>query len=146
VVDLAPAPDGDAEAAVEGANKYLAFAALAALVKYVEHVQHVALAAASVHFTWKAGRGRLALDYETVRNLELLAGARSAIACPSSARRQPGRLQPQLWTPGGSREPRRGRLVPATGPTGRGHGRGLVQADRPRAWSGPGPGRGAPRA
>ena len=51
-----------------------------------------------------------------------LAGARSAIACPSSARRQPGRLPPQLWTPGGSREPRRGRLAPAPGRTGHGHG------------------------
>jgi hypothetical protein len=72
---------------------------------------------------------RLASRHRETRGL---AGARSAIACPSSARRQPGRLPPQLWTPGGSREPRRGRLVPAPGRTGHGHGPPGATTKQPR--------------
>ena len=59
------------------ASKYLALSSLAALVKYVEHTQHVTFSKGSVNFVWREPRGRMSLDFETIRNLELLTNART---------------------------------------------------------------------
>lgn len=47
--------------------RYLALSSLAALVQYLQQIQQVALAARSMRFVWREPRGRMSLDYETVR-------------------------------------------------------------------------------
>ncbi len=73
---LSASGEGGADGDGDGADKYLAFASLAALLKYIESLQHITFAPASVHFVWRAGRGKMSIDFESVRNLELLQGTR----------------------------------------------------------------------
>jgi DNA mismatch repair ATPase MutS len=77
-LSASPADDAaGADVEAQGGSKELAFCALAALVQFVEAKQHFSFARSSVRFAWRTGKGRMALDAETVRNLELFAGARS---------------------------------------------------------------------
>lgn len=62
---------------VDFTGKYLALASVAALIKYIEVAQHVTLADRSVQFTWRAAVGRMAMDYETIKALELVANSRT---------------------------------------------------------------------
>ena len=65
------------DADIEGTNKYLAFASLSALLRYIEFIQNTTFMTNSVHFIWRTGEGRMAIDGETLRNLEVVCGIRS---------------------------------------------------------------------
>lgn len=67
---------GEAEGADKG-GRYLAVAACSALIRYCEFVQRMTFENNAVQFVWRADRKHMSIDYETVKNLELLAGARS---------------------------------------------------------------------
>lgn len=63
-----------------GTAKYLALASLNALLKYVEHTQALSFAEKSVFFNLVEPAGRMAVDFETVKSLELLHNARTGTA------------------------------------------------------------------
>ena len=67
--------DGTVAAAV--GSRHLALSALAALLRYVEHLQGASFAPRSVLLTAREPAGRVALDAETLRHLEILTPARS---------------------------------------------------------------------
>ena len=48
-------------------SRYLALGALAALLQYLQNIQQMGLAEHSLRFVWREPRGRMSLDYETVR-------------------------------------------------------------------------------
>lgn len=58
-------------------HAFLPLSCAAALLKYVEHVQSVRLAPRALVVRWQDVRGRVSLDFETVRNLELITNART---------------------------------------------------------------------
>ena len=48
-------------------SRYLALGSLAALLQYLQQIQQMGLAARTLRFVWREPRGRMSLDYETVR-------------------------------------------------------------------------------
>lgn len=60
--------------------KYLSLAACAAVIKYVEYIQQSSFANGSLRITYRALEGFLHMDYETIRNLELVRNVRSGDA------------------------------------------------------------------
>jgi DNA mismatch repair protein MSH4 len=59
-------------------HRFLCLASCAALIKYVEYIQSITYANHSLRMTFVSSERTMLLDSETIRNLELLSGTRSA--------------------------------------------------------------------